>query len=101
MRTQQLVQMYEKGAVTPHHLVLEFLNMIDPANVGEVLEALPPRVYPELVAFIEEYRPGKMVANYGQVPPPESVRLAKHWLENRSIHQRCGPGAPTLGQRNT
>jgi hypothetical protein len=90
MNIQQFVQMYEAGAITPHHLVLESLNLLDSQGdegVEAVLGALPPQVHLELRAFVENYRPGKMVANYGNVPSPRSVGLASYWLADHLISQ--------------
>ncbi len=90
MSIHELIQMYQNGAITSHHLVVESLNLLDSQSeesAEEVLGALPPRVCQELKAFVEKYRPGKMVTNFGRIPSVESVRLAKCWLETHLIFQ--------------
>ena len=40
---ETLVAMYEKGAITADHLVVQCLHMIDPNDPGLVLAGLPLR----------------------------------------------------------
>ncbi len=81
MRIDQLVRMYELGAITAHHLVLEALNLIGPDNADAVMDALPAHLHPEIRAAVERYRPGEMLTNHGPIPSPESVDRARNWLD--------------------
>jgi hypothetical protein len=90
MSIHELIQMYQNGAITPHHLAIESLNLLDSQSeegVEEVLGALPSQACQELKTFVEAYRPGKMVTNYGRIPSVESICLAKHWLDKHLIFQ--------------
>jgi hypothetical protein len=78
-----LVAMYERGAITGHALVVDCLNLVDPADPSSVLGNLPPRVLPPLKEFVEAYRPGEMLSLHGgPIPTPAQVAAARNWLES-------------------
>jgi hypothetical protein len=79
--TARLVALYEKGDITADHLIVESLRLLDPANPGLVLEALPNEVLPRVLKYAQEYRPGKMRTNYGVQPTPDQVAAARKWIE--------------------
>lgn len=85
---EKLVARYETGAITADHLVVESLLLLDPANPGLVLEALPNDVQRRVLKYAREYRPGKMRTNYGPLPGAEQVMAARMWLESKPP----GPG---------
>jgi hypothetical protein len=78
----ELVRMYEKGAITVDHLVVESLHKIDPAEPGLVLSILPREVLERMLAYSEQYRPGAMRTNYGLQPASDQVAAAKRWIES-------------------
>lgn len=79
----KLINMYEKGAITAHHLVLECLDRIDPANPGIVLSPLSHEMHMRMLDHVREYRHGEMVSNYGNesLPTVDQVEAARAWLE--------------------
>jgi hypothetical protein len=89
MTIQQLVQCYERGAITPHHLVVDLLGLVSSANADAAMGALPGHLHSELRRFLEEYVPGKMLRNHGPIPSPESIERAREWLNAK---QRLGAG---------
>ena len=60
-----LVEMYESGKITAHHLAIECLQMIDPENPELVLHPLPTDVLDSMRQYIREYQPGRMKTNTG------------------------------------
>lgn len=78
----ELVHMYEKGAITADHLVIELLHKIDPSEPGIVLSSLPPAVLERMLAYANQYRSGGMRTNYGLQPASEQVAAAKRWIES-------------------
>ncbi|SRR5260370_12448542 len=80
MTVEQLVCLYEEGALTAHHMILELLRHVDPLNVDDMMCGLPSKFYPELESFLGRYRVGRMITIGGETPSPESVEAAKQWL---------------------
>jgi hypothetical protein len=73
--------MYENGAITADHLVVESLHKLDPAAPALVLAALPRGVLERTLVYAENYRPGAMRTNYGLPPAPDQVAAARQWIE--------------------
>jgi hypothetical protein len=90
MTIQQLVEAYERGAITGHHLVGDLLCQIDHTNVDAAMEALPSHLHDELRAFLAIDRPELLRSRYGPVPTSESLEIARQWLNAK---QRLGIGA--------
>jgi hypothetical protein len=78
---EKLVAMYQNGAITADHLVVESLHRLDPACPELVLGALPPEILERMAHFANGYRPQRMRSNYGLQPTPDQVEAAKHWIE--------------------
>jgi hypothetical protein len=76
-----LVAMYQKGAITADHLVIQCLHLIDPADPAPVLGVLPHEIITRMREFIHDYRTGGMVTNYGVLPAVDQVEAAKKWIE--------------------
>lgn len=82
MTLAQLVARYERGAMAGHELAVESLVRLDPRDPSAVLQALPPEIAPRLREFIDQYRPGQMLASSGgAIPDPEQVEAAIRWLD--------------------
>ena len=78
----ELIALYQKGAMTADHLVVQCLHRIDPANPTLVLDALPPEILARILEFAHRYRPGGMLTNYGVLPTGDQVEAAKRWIED-------------------
>jgi hypothetical protein len=76
-----LLTMYQKGAITADHLVVQCLLSIDPADPAPVLDTLPDAVLARVIEFARQYRPDGMVTNYGIVPAIDQVEAATRWIE--------------------
>ena len=90
----RLIAMYEDGAITAHHLVMEVLQRLDTANPSVVLEPLPRDVLDRMLNYANDFRPGKMQSNYALQPTFEQVEAAKQWIEQR--REREGPNEQVL-----
>ena len=77
---ETLVAMYEKGAITADHLVVQSLHMIDPQDPGLVLASLPPDILTRVMQYACEYQPKLMRTNYGLQPTLGQVEAAKEWM---------------------
>ncbi len=91
--TASLLAMYRKGAITADHLVVECLNMIDPADPASVLHDLPDEILARMIEFAREYRRVGMVTNYGIPPAADQVEAAKRWIED-SRHSALAGSVP-------
>jgi hypothetical protein len=80
----QLLQRYETGVITADELAVECLHMIDPANPGLVLSALPTLVLGRVRQLTVEWRKNGMVTNFGILPTEDQVAAAKQWIERPS-----------------
>ena len=85
MSVFELVSRYESGAITGNELVVDCLSIVDPKDAPAVLRWLPIEVLPRLREFVEQYRQGEMLANFGLIPGPEQVLAAEHWLTNGDV----------------
>jgi hypothetical protein len=79
--TFSLVDVYQKGAITADHLVVQCLLLIDPADPAPVLRALPHEILIKMLEFARRYVPNGMATNHGEPPKPDQVNAAKKWIE--------------------
>ena len=79
----RLIAMYEEGAITAHHLVMEVLHRLDPATPSVVLEPLTQDILERMLKYANDFRPGKMRSNYEIQPTIDQVEAAKQWIEQR------------------
>jgi hypothetical protein len=85
---ENLVQMYQSGAITADHLVVECLHRVDPQHPEQVLGILSAAVLERMLQYVREYRPGSMRTNYGQQPAADQVAAAKGWIESKAEELR-------------
>jgi hypothetical protein len=79
----ELVDLYEKGAITADHLAVECLHMVDPADPQVVLAAVPAKILQRILAFAATYQPDGTVTNFGPLPTEDQVIAAKDWIQRR------------------
>jgi hypothetical protein len=84
---KKLLAMYQKGAITADHLVVECLHGIDPRH-PEILALLPSAVLERMLKYVRDYRPGGMRTNYGLEPTEDQVAAAKTWIESKAAELR-------------
>jgi hypothetical protein len=85
---EQLVEMYQKGAITADHLVVECLHRLDPQHPELVLSALPSAVLERMLKYAREYQPQRMRANYGLLPAGDQIEAARCWIESKAEEYR-------------
>jgi hypothetical protein len=78
---EKLVDMYNAGAITAHHLMVQSLHMLDPKCPDTVLGALPPEILERMLEYAHEYQPRLMRSNYELQPAADQVEAAKRWIE--------------------
>jgi hypothetical protein len=81
LTTIALVDMYQKGAITADHLVVQCLLLIDPVDPAPVLSALPHEILIKVLEFARRYVHNGMATNYGDPPNPDQINAAKKWIE--------------------
>jgi hypothetical protein len=79
----ELVEMYETGAVTAHHLAAQCLQMLDPAEPELVLAQLPDDILAAIEDFADGYDPKGMKTNYGVIPAQDQVIAATKWIRKK------------------
>lgn len=79
----ELLQAYDAGAITAHHLALESLRLLDPAEPELVLALLPDAVLIEMETYVKSYVPNGMKTNFGAVPTNDHVIAAANWIHER------------------
>lgn len=82
----ELVQRYESGAMTAHHLAVQCLHMVDPDNPELVLVQLPDDILVAIEKFADEYNPRDMSTNFGVIPAPDQVGAAMKWIGEKGIN---------------
>jgi hypothetical protein len=90
MKVDQLIARYDGGAITAEHLFAECLHAVDPASPGLTLDDLPDQLVGRFRRFVDEYRPGQMVTNYGALPTADQVEAARRWLGQPERLARSG-----------
>jgi hypothetical protein len=76
---KKILDYYEEGRITRTGAILRLLDLIEPEEMREAIEVLPPDLLDELRDFIETYRP-EMRVFPGPPPDPNAVRMAKDML---------------------
>ena len=82
----ELVQQYDIGAITAHHLAVQCLHMIDPDEPEVVLAQLPDDVLVAIEKFADEYNPRGMNTNFGVIPAEAQVHAAMKWIGDNRIN---------------
>jgi hypothetical protein len=92
MTLGNLIESYEKGAITINHFVVECTNLIDPAQPELVMDKIPYNLTPMFAMLVRssEAKEGevvdKMVTNHGTVPSVEQVKALKYWILHKMPH---------------
>jgi hypothetical protein len=81
----ELVKMYESGALTAHHLAVQCLHMVDPAEPELVLAQLPDDILIAIEKFADEYDPRGMKTNFGVIPAQDQVIAATTWIRSYRV----------------
>ena len=79
----RLVEMYEAGAITGYQVMLDCLQMLDPARPDLVLSELPAEILDEIAEYARRSDPararaGRSLPGEDPVGPPERWIAARH-----------------------
>jgi hypothetical protein len=82
MNLDTLLRLFARCELTPHHAATEVALFVTKDNVDEIMRSLPQLLRDALQDFVADYRPGRMLSNYGEahIPSPESVDCIKEWF---------------------
>ena len=82
----ELVKMYGAGAITAHHVAVQCLHMLDPAEPELVLDQLPDDILAAIQNFADGYDPKGMKTNYGVLPAQDQVIAATEWIREKNAN---------------
>lgn len=80
----ELIEMYEDGAITGYQVMMDCLHMLDPYHPGLVLGQLPDEVLREMLEYANRYDPSCMRSIAGLPPAVDQVRAAQRWIEENT-----------------
>ncbi len=92
-----LLRMYESGAITADHFVVESLCLLDPLDPAQMLGDLSDELLQRVLQYAQEYRPGQMRTNYGHQPTAEQVQAARQWIDAGIRSSRGRPDVSEAG----
>lgn len=81
MRVDELIEMYQNGAITGYQVTIDCLHMLDPDQPDLVLNHLPEDILEEMLDYAHRYDPSCMRSNEGLPPAVHQVRAAQRWIE--------------------
>ena len=81
MTTDDLISMYDKGAITGNHLIVESLCMVDPADPAPVLDVFTTDILRQMLEYAQGFQEGRMRSNFGHQPELRQVEAAKIYIE--------------------
>jgi hypothetical protein len=80
---ERLIEMYESGSITGYQVMMDCLQMLDPANPDLVLSELPEEILDEMLSYARRYDP-RRPRSASLIPPAEDqVRTAERWISAR------------------
>jgi hypothetical protein len=82
MNVNELMEMYEDGAITGYQVMIDCLQILDPNHPAPVLSPLPEEILGEMLAYTHRYDPTRMCSLAGPPPTVDQVSAAKRWIED-------------------
>jgi hypothetical protein len=80
-----LRELYELRALSPHEFVFRGNNMVDENNADAILKVLLATERDELARYLDSYVEGKMFCTDHYFEPcPDSIPIARRWLQDNS-----------------
>ncbi len=89
----QLIEMYQDGAITGYQVMLDCLHMLDPLHPNLVLSRLPEEILEEMLDYTRRYDPSCMRSIAGLPPAVDQVRAAQRWIEEKKRQKAERPMA--------
>src|SRR5271163_4867299 len=79
----ELIEMYQNGAITGYQVMMDCLHMLDPDHPDLVLSHLPEEILEEMLHYAHRYDPSCMRSIAGLPPAVDQVRAAQGWIEDK------------------
>jgi hypothetical protein len=89
----QLIEMYQNGAITGYQVMMDCLHRLDPAHPNLVLSRLPEEILEEMLDYARRYDPSCMRSIAGLPPAADQVRAAQRWIEEKKRQKAERPVA--------
>jgi hypothetical protein len=77
---RRLIEMYGNGAITGYQVMMDCLQMLDPANPDLVLSELPEEILDEMLGYARRYDPRRPRSATFIPPAEDQVRAAERWI---------------------
>src|SRR5580698_5137800 len=85
--TENLVRMYQEGAITGYQLMVDCLQIIDPQSPGLVLAGLPDEIHVKILEYAARYDPHRIDPKNRILPTTDQVDSAARWIRERRREQ--------------
>jgi hypothetical protein len=89
----QLIKMYQDGAITGYQVMMDCLQMLDPDHPNLVLGRLPEEILEEMLDYARRYDPSCIRSIAGLPPTADQVRAAQRWIEEKKRQKAERPMA--------
>jgi hypothetical protein len=89
----QLIEMYQDGAITGYQVMMDCLQMLDPDHPDLVLSRLPEEILEEMLDYARRYDPSCIRSIAGLPPAADQVRAAQRWIEEKKRQKAEQPMA--------
>jgi hypothetical protein len=89
----QLIEMYQDGAITGYQVMMDCLQMLDPAHPNLALGRLPEEILEEMLDYARRYDPSCIHSIAGLPPAADQVRAAQRWIEEKKRQKAERPMA--------
>lgn len=83
---RELVEMYDAGTITAHHLAVQCVHLLDPDEPELVLGQLPDDILAAIQDFADSYDSRSMRTNYGVIPASDQVFAATNWIREKKAN---------------
>jgi hypothetical protein len=93
MMVDQLIEMYQDGAITGYQVMIDCLHRLDPDHLNLVLSGLPEEFLEEMLDYAHRYDPSCMRSIGGLPPAVDQVRAAQRWIEEKKRQKAERPVA--------
>ena len=79
----QWIEMYENGSITGYQLMIDCLQVLDPAHPDVVLSGLPEEILDEMLEYARRYDPRRPHSTSLIPPAEDQVKAAERWICGR------------------
>ena len=84
---ENLIRMYNEGAITGYQLMMDGLSMIDPQDPELVLADLPAEIHARILEYAARYDPLRIDPKNRVLPTTDQVHSAASWIRDQRLKQ--------------